>query len=333
MNINFDKISIIDGNFSVDRLMKLKEIANHEKMILTDSKHLYKDNINSKLDSLKDFPLSTKATERIYLSSEYSKYSMDDKNIILSNIAFSRNESFANIIALSGLTIEQLDKYIQIVTFFNDNRILLNSKNAKIIKLIEYVNKISLILGKYVHNHYPKTTNEMIINKLSEMLTFDRELINEKYDEFALKKERIEIEKKNNELKKMTARVKYDTVSKDNTKLIDSFVKSLSNVNSLELIYYTCFNKKNDKCHIDFCCIFEDNINMTDVEIVASALNYFASTMKELNVIINYDLMTNTELCLNIKKQDEKTIKRLTGANLVYQKKLGLTKNDVKKHK
>ena len=333
MNINFDKISIIDGNFSVDRLMKLKEIANHEKMILADSKHLYKNNINSKLDTLKDFPLSTKATERIYLSSEYSKYSMDDKNIILSNIAFSRNESFANIIALSGLTIEQLDKYIQIVTFFNDNRILLNSKNAKIIKLIEYVNKISLILGKYVHNHYPKTTNEMIINKLSEMLTFDRELINEKYDEFALKKERIEIEKKNNELKKMTARVKYDTVSKDNTKLIDSFVKSLSNVNSLELIYYTCFNKKDDKCHIDFCCIFEDNINMTDVEIVASALNYFASTMKELNVIINYDLMTNTELCLNIKKQDEKTIKRLTGANLVYQKKLGLTKNDVKKHK
>lgn len=333
MNINFDKISIIDGNFSVDRLMKLKEIANHEKMILTDSKHLYKDNINSKLDSLKNFPLSTKATERIYLSSEYSKYSMDDKNIILSNIAFSRNESFANIIALSGLTIEQLDKYIQIVTFFNDNRILLNSKNAKIVKLIEYVNKISLILGKYVHNHYPKTTNEMIINKLSEMLTFDKELINEKYDEFALKKERIEIENKNNELKKMTARVKYDTVSKDNTKLIDSFVKSLSNVNSLELIYYTCFNKKDDKCHIDFCCIFEDNINMTDVEIVASALNYFASTMKELNVIINYDVMTNTELCLNIKKQDEKTIKRLTGANLVYQKKLGLTKIDVKKHK
>lgn len=333
MNINFDKISIIDGNFSVDRLMKLKEIANHEKMILTDSKHLYKDNINSKLDSLKNFPLSTKATERIYLSSEYSKYSMDDKNIILSNIVFSRNESFANIIALSGLTIEQLDKYIQIVTFFNDNRILLNSKNAKIVKLIEYVNKISLILGKYVHNHYPKTTNEMIINKLSEMLTFDKELINEKYDEFALKKERIEIENKNNELKKMTARVKYDTVSKDNTKLIDSFVKSLSNVNSLELIYYTCFNKKDDKCHIDFCCIFEDNINMTDVEIVASALNYFASTMKELNVIINYDVMTNTELCLNIKKQDEKTIKRLTGANLVYQKKLGLTKIDVKKHK
>lgn len=333
MNINFDKISIIDGNFSVDRLKKLKEIANHEKMILTDSKHLYKDNINSKLDALKNFPLSTKATERIYLSSEYSKYSMDDKNIILSNIVFSRNESFANIIALSGLTIEQLDKYIQIVTFFNDNRILLNSKNAKIVKLIEYVNKISLILGKYVHNHYPKTTNEMIINKLSEMLTFDKELINEKYDEFALKKERIEIENKNNELKKMTARVKYDTVSKDNTKLIDSFVKSLSNVNSLELIYYTCFNKKDDKCHIDFCCIFEDNINMTDVEIVASALNYFASTMKELNVIINYDVMTNTELCLNIKKQDEKTIKRLTGANLVYQKKLGLTKIDVKKHK
>ena len=333
MNINFDKISIIDGNFSVDRLKKLKEIANHEKMILTDSKHLYKDNINSKLDSLKNFPLSTKATEKIYLSSEYSKYSMDDKNIILSNIVFSRNESFANIIALSGLTIEQLDKYIQIVTFFNDNRILLNSKNAKIVKLIEYVNKISLILGKYVHNHYPKTTNEMIINKLSEMLTFDKELINEKYDEFALKKERIEIENKNNELKKMTARVKYDTVSKDNTKLIDSFVKSLSNVNSLELIYYTCFNKKDDKCHIDFCCIFEDNINMTDVEIVASALNYFASTMKELNVIINYDVMTNTELCLNIKKQDEKTIKRLTGANLVYQKKLGLTKIDVKKHK
>ena len=258
---------------------------------------------------------------------------MDDKNIILSNIVFSRNESFANIIALSGLTIEQLDKYIQIVTFFNDNRILLNSKNAKIVKLIEYVNKISLILGKYVHNHYPKTTNEMIINKLSEMLTFDRELINEKYDEFALKKERMEIEKKNNELKKMTARVKYDTVSKDNTKLIDSFVKSLSNVNSLELIYYTCFNKKDDKCHIDFCCIFEDNINMTDVEIVASALNYFASTMKELNVVIDYDLMTNTELCLNIKKQDPKTIRKLNCANLVYQKKLGLTKIDVKKHK
>ena len=333
MNINFDKISIIDGNFSVDRLMKLKEIANHEKMILADSKHLYKTNINSKLDTLKDFPLSTKATERIYLSSEYSKYSMDDKNIILSNIVFSRNESFANIIALSGLTIEQLDKYIQIVTFFNDNRILLNSKNAKIVKMSEYVRKINLVLRKYTYNHYPKTTNEMIINKLSEMLTFDRELINEKYDEFALKREQTEIEKKNNELKKMTANVKYGKVGKDNTKLIDSFVKSLSNVNSLELIYYTCFNKRDDKCHIDFCCIFEDNINMTDVEIVASALNYFASTMKELNVIINYDLMTNTELCLNIKKQDEKTIKRLTGANLVYQKKLGLTKNDVKKHK
>lgn len=331
MNINFDKISIIDGNFSVDKLMKLKEIANHEKMILADSKHLYKTNINSKLDTLKDFPLSTKATERVYLSSEYSKYSMDDKNIILSNIVFSRNESFANIIALSGLTIKQLDKYIQIVAFFNDNRILLNSKNAKIVKMSEYVRKINLVLRKYTCNHYPKTTNEMIINKLSEMLVFDRKLINEKYDNFALKREQVEIEKKNKELKKMTANVKYGKVGKDNIKMIDSFVKTLANVNSLELVYYTCFNKNDDKCHIDFCCIFEDNINMIDVEIVASALNYFASTMKELNVIINYDVMTNTELCLNIKKQDPKTIKKLNCASFVYQKKLGYTKRNIKR--
>lgn len=331
MNINFDKISIIDGNFSVDKLMKLKEIANHEKMILADSKHLYKTNISSKLDTFKDFPLSTKATERVYLSSEYSKYSMDDKNIILSNIVFSRNESFANIIALSGLTIEQLDKYIQIVAFFNDNRILLNSKNAKIVKMSEYVRKINLVLRKYTCNYYPKTTNEMIINKLSEMLVFDRKLINEKYDNFALKREQAEIEKKNKELKKMTANVKYGKVGKDNIKMIDSFVRTLANVNSLELVYYNCFNKNDDKCHIDFCCIFEDNINMTDVEIVASALNYFASTMKELNVIINYDVMTNTELCLNIKKQDPKTIRKLNCASLVYQKKLGYTKRNIKR--
>lgn len=331
MNINFDKISIIDGNFSVDKLMKLKEIANHEKMILADSKHLYKTNISSKLDTFKDFPLSTKATERVYLSSEYSKYSMDDKNIILSNIVFSRNESFANIIALSGLTIEQLDKYIQIVAFFNDNRILLNSKNAKIVKMSEYVRKINLVLRKYTCNYYPKTTNEMIINKLSEMLVFDRKLINEKYDNFALKREQAEIEKKNKELKKMTANVKYGKVGKDNIKMIDSFVRTLANVNSLELVYYNCFNKNDDKCHIDFCCIFEDNINMTDVEIVASALNYFASTMKELNVIINYDVMTNTELCLNIKKHDPKTIKKLNCASLVYQKKLGYTKRNIKR--
>ena len=331
MNINFDKISIINGNFSVDKLMKLKEIASHEKMILADSKHLYKTNISSKLDTFKDFPLSTKATERVYLSSEYSKYSMDDKNIILSNIVFSRNESFANIIALSGLTIEQLDKYIQIVAFFNDNRILLNSKNAKIVKMSEYVRKINLVLRKYTCNYYPKTTNEMIINKLSEMLVFDRKLINEKYDNFALKREQAEIEKKNKELKKMTANVKYGKVGKDNIKMIDSFVRTLANVNSLELVYYNCFNKNDDKCHIDFCCIFEDNINMTDVEIVASALNYFASTMKELNVIINYDVMTNTELCLNIKKHDPKTIKKLNCASLVYQKKLGYTKRNIKR--
>ena len=331
MNINFDKISIINGNFSVDKLMKLKEIASHEKMILADSKHLYKTNISSKLDTFKDFPLSTKATERVYLSSEYSKYSMDDKNIILSNIVFSRNESFANIIALSGLTIEQLDKYIQIVAFFNDNRILLNSKNAKIVKMSEYVRKINLVLRKYTCNYYPKTTNEMIINKLSEMLVFDRKLINEKYDNFALKREQAEIEKKNKELKKMTANVKYGKVGKDNIKMIDSFVRTLANVNSLELVYYNCFNKNDDKCHIDFCCIFEDNINMTDVEIVASALNYFASTMKELNVIINYDVMTNTELCLNIKKQDPKTIRKLNCASLVYQKKLGYTKRNIKR--
>ena len=331
MNINFDKISIIDGNFSVDKLMKLKEIANHEKMILADSKHLYKTNISSKLDTFKDFPLSTKATERVYLSSEYSKYSMDDKNIILSNIVFSRNESFANIIALSGLTIEQLDKYIQMIAFFNDNISLIDSKNAKIVKMAEYVRKVSLVLRKYTCNHYPKTTNEMIINKLSEMLTFDRELITEKYDKFALKREQIEIEKKNNELKKKTANVKYGKVGKDNIKMIDSFVRTLANVNSLELVYYNCFNKNDDKCHIDFCCIFEDNINMTDVEIVASALNYFASTMKELNVIINYDVMTNTELCLNIKKQDPKTIRKLNCASLVYQKKLGYTKRNIKR--
>ncbi len=331
MNINFDKISIINGNFSVDKLMKLKEIASHEKMILADSKHLYKTNISSKLDTFKDFPLSTKATERVYLSSEYSKYSMDDKNIILSNIVFSRNESFANIIALSGLTIEQLDKYIQMIAFFNDNRSLIDSKNAKIVKMAEYVRKVSLVLRKYTCNHYPKTTNEMIINKLSEMLTFDRELITEKYDKFALKREQIEIEKKNNELKKKTANVKYGKVGKDNIKMIDSFVRTLANVNSLELVYYNCFNKNDNKCHIDFCCVFEDNINMTDVEIVASALNYFASTMKKLNVIINYDVMTNTELCLNIKKQDPKTIRKLNCASLVYQKKLGYTKRNIKR--
>lgn len=331
MNINFDKISIINGNFSVDKLMKLKEIASHEKMILADSKHLYKTNISSKLDTFKDFPLSTKATERIYLSSEYSKYSMDDKNIILSNIVFSRNESFANIIALSGLTIEQLDKYIQMIAFFSDNRSLIDSKNAKIVKMAEYVRKVSLVLRKYTCNHYPKTTNEMIINKLSEMLTFDRKLITEKYDKFASKREQIEIEKKNNELKKKTANVKYGKVGKDNIKMIDSFVRTLANVNSLELVYYNCFNKNDDKCHVDFCCIFEDSINMTDVEIVASALNYFASTMKKLNVIINYDVMTNTELCLNIKKQDPKTIRKLNCASLVYQKKLGYTKRNIKR--
>lgn len=331
MNINFDKISIINGNFSVDKLMKLKEIASHEKMILADSKHLYKTNISSKLDTFKDFPLSTKATERIYLSSEYSKYSMDDKNIILSNIVFSRNESFANIIALSGLTIEQLDKYIQMIAFFSDNRSLIDSKNAKIVKMAEYVRKVSLVLRKYTCNHYPKTTNEMIINKLSEMLTFDRKLITEKYDKFASKREQIEIEKKNNELKKKTANVKYGKVGKDNIKMIDSFVRTLANVNSLELVYYNCFNKNDNKCHIDFCCVFEDNINMTDVEIVASALNYFASTMKKLNVIINYDVMTNTELCLNIKKQDPKTIRKLNCASLVYQKKLGYTKRNIKR--
>ena len=331
MNINFDKISIINGNFSVDKLMKLKEIASHEKMILADSKHLYKTNISSKLDTFKDFPLSTRATERIYLSSEYNKYSMNDKNIILSNIVFSRNESFANIIALSGLTIEQLDKYIQMITFFNDNRSLIDSKNAKIVKMTEYVRKVSLVLRKYTCNHYPKTTNEMIINKLSEMLTFDRELITEKYDKFALKREQIEVEKKNNELKKKAANVKYGKVGKDNIKMIDSFVRTLANVNSLELVYYNCFNKNDNKCHIDFCCIFEDNINMTDVEIVASALNYFASTMKKLNVIINYDVMTNTELCLNIKNQDPKTIKKLNCASLVYQKKLGYTMRNIKR--
>ena len=70
---------------------------------------------------------------------------------------------------------------------------------------------------------------------------------------------------------------------------------------------------------------------MTDVEIVASALNYFASTMKKLNVIINYDVMTNTELCLNIKKHDPKTIKKLNCASLVYQKKLGYTKRNIKR--
>lgn len=331
MNINFDKISIINGNFSVDKLMKLKEIASHEKMILADSKHLYKTNISSKLDTFKDFPLSMRATERIYLSSEYNKYSMNDKNIILSNIVFSRNESFANIIALSGLTIEQLDKYIQMIAFFNDNRSLIDSNNAKIVKMAEYVRKVSLVLRKYTCNHYPKTTNEMIINKLSEMLTFDRELITEKYDKFALKREQIEIEKKNDELKKKTANVKYGKVGKDNIKMIDSFVRTLANVNSLELVYYNCFNKNDNKCHIDFCCVFEDNINMTDVEIVASALNYFASTMKKLNVIINYDVMTNTELCLNIKKQDPKTIRKLNCASLVYQKKLGYTKRNIKR--
>lgn len=331
MNINFDKISIINGNFSVDKLMKLKEIASHEKMILADSKHLYKTNISSKLDTFKDFPLPMRATERIYLSSEYNKYSMNDKNIILSNIVFSRNESFANIIALSGLTIEQLDKYIQMIAFFNDNRSLIDSKNVKIVKMAEYVRKVSLVLRKYTCNHYPKTTNEMIINKLSEMLTFDRELITEKYDKLALKREQIEIEKKNDELKKKTANVKYGKVGKDNIKMIDSFVRTLANVNSLELVYYNCFNKNDNKCHIDFCCVFEDNINMTDVEIVASALNYFASTMKKLNVIINYDVMTNTELCLNIKKQDPKTIRKLNCASLVYQKKLGYTKRNIKR--
>lgn len=333
MNINFDKISIIDENFSLEKLMELKEIAFNEKMVIADSKCFYKANLDSKLNTFKDFPLTTKAAERVYLSRDYSGYSMDEKNIILSNITFSRDESFANIIAISGLTIEQLDKYIQIVSFFDKNRNLVNSMVPKIANLAEYGNKISLVLKKYIYRHYPKTTDEMIINKLSEMLSFNRELILDKYNEYAKKREEIEIEKKNNELKKITASVKYGRVSRDNVIMIDSFVKSLSNIDSLELIYYTCFNKRDDKCHIDFSCIFEDDINLDDIEIVTSKLNSFAEMMMEDNVIINYDIMTNMELCLNIKKQDKKIIKGLTGANLVYQKKLGFTKRKDSKHK
>ena len=41
--------------------------------------------------------------------------------------------------------------------------------------------------------------------------------------------------------------------------------------------------------------------------------------------------MTNTELCLNIKKHDPKTIRKLNCANLVYQKKLGYTKRNIKR--
>lgn len=333
MNINFDKISIIDDSFSKEKLMKLKEIACKEKMIIADSKCLYKTNLDSKLNVFKAFPLTTKAAERIYLSRDYSDYSMQDKNIILSNITFSRDESFANIIAISGLTVEQLDKYLQIVSFFDKNRNLINSKIPKVAKLAEYGDKISLVLKKYIYRHYPKVTEEMIINKLSELLCFNRELVLEKYDEYAGKREKNEIDKKNKELKKKTANIKYGNVSKDNVILIDSFVKTLSNIESLELIYYTCFNKRDDKCHVDFSCVIEDDINLNDIEMITAKLDSFAKMMKEENVIINYDIITNTELCLNIKKQDAKTIKRLSGANLIYQKKLGITKAKSLKHK
>lgn len=175
MYIDYNKVAGNNYNLYLtdEKLQELKELSDKERNFLIN-RYCYMVNNRIGFTNITSL-LVQKAHEIAYVNSKNRNLTDIEKSLVACNVVFD-NEKFATILKKGNFELACLDAYIKLVFFMKrkvdddkiteDDQRYLNTVDAYTKKLVNHFNKYVGSVDKHI-----------IINKLNEILSFNRELL------------------------------------------------------------------------------------------------------------------------------------------------------------
>lgn len=168
MFIDYSKITTEDLRLYIDatKLAELKEVAKSERT--------YLDNRYNK-DILRTI-LAKKAEETVYINARHQTRNNIEKAIIASEIVFDSNK-FAETLKNGDFDIDTLQTYIKLLNYLkakvaNDDEIDANDE-----KYLVIADNFAKKLVRHFIKYNGVSSQNIIINKINEVLSFEPELL------------------------------------------------------------------------------------------------------------------------------------------------------------
>ncbi len=166
MNINYNRIitTNLTDLITEERLAEIKAEAINERNYL--KRHGITDYIKQHL--------STKAEEIAYLRTTNADKTEAEKALLAANIVFD-DEYFAKILAKGNFTYSKLNNYLIILNYFKNKKD--NNLTEKEVLYQKSIKLFTLSLTKHISKYIGNVNSNVIINKISELISFKPDLL------------------------------------------------------------------------------------------------------------------------------------------------------------
>lgn len=167
MYIDYSRIVVEDFTKYIDaeKLAELKEIARKEKTYLTNR---YNPNT---LRGIVD----RKAWEIVTINARHQLRNDLEKSIIANNIVFD-NQKFASILNSGSFDLESLETFVKIVRYIK-TRLANGDFDDKDQKYVRIADSFALKLANHFKKYIGISDQNLIINKINEVISYEPELI------------------------------------------------------------------------------------------------------------------------------------------------------------
>jgi hypothetical protein len=172
MYIDYTRIITEDfKSFITDsELAELKEVARKEKAILT---------ARYNPDTLRRI-LERRANEIVTINAKYQAYNDYEKAIVANNIVLD-NKKFASVLNSGNFDAESLDSFIKMLRYIK-NRLANGDYSEKDQKYMKIADNFAKKLVAHFAKYLGINNQNLLINKINEILSYEPELINKKND-------------------------------------------------------------------------------------------------------------------------------------------------------
>lgn len=276
MKIDYNKIFPEDLNqyFTKEELKQAKEYAlTKRKWLMSAYSYMAADRKW----------LSNKAEELMFVNHENRNRSNVEKALIAANIVFD-DKKFAEILSAGKFDTDSLKVYISLLNYIKAKK-LQGKLDEKDINLNKKINEFTQKLIKHFNMYVGTIIPDILINKISEIISFKPELLDKKVDViFNRQKETLR--------------------------------KELSRIDKVEYIYYTT-NEKDNALSVDCHCVINcDIVYSEDLINLLAIFEKLKNTFISKNIIFNYSINSIESLNHELKENAE----NLEKANVIYSK-------------
>ena len=168
MFIDYSKIITDDlrAYLNESKLKELKTVAKNEKRYLTNK---YNPDILRKI-------LARKAEETVYINSRHQMRNNIEKAVIASEIVFDDSKKFAEVLLNGGFDTDTLRTYVKLLDYLKA-RIASGDLEDTDEKYITIADNFAKKIVKHFINYNGVSSQNIIINKINAVLSFEPELL------------------------------------------------------------------------------------------------------------------------------------------------------------